>query len=104
MQTVQLIKRKYVSVSSNIRPMDFAAIAQQLTLDMITLLGLGKSFGYISEDTDKYEYIKSMEEAMPLINIFATLPGLCDIMRIPSIQKNFIPTPKDKTGLGKAKA
>lgn len=104
METVRLIQRKYLSVGSQLRRMDFAAIAQQLTLDVITYLALGKPFGYISEDTDKYEYIKSIEDNLPLMNVFATLPVLSDIMRIPIIQNRLIPTTKDKTGLGKAKA
>lgn len=104
METVHLIQRKYLSHGSQFRPMDFAAIAQQITLDVITYLALGRPFGYIAEDTDKYEYIKSIEDNFPLMNVFATLPVLSDIMRIPTVQNTFIPSAKDNTGLGKAKA
>jgi cytochrome P450 len=104
METVRLIQRKYLSHGSEYRPMDFAAIAQQLTLDVITYLGLGKPFGFISEDEDKYGYIKSMEDNFPLMNVFATIPVLSDIMRVPTVQNNLIPSTKDKTGIGKAKA
>ena len=104
METVRLIQRKYLSVGSQVRRMDFAAIAQQLTLDVITYLALGEPFGYIRDDEDKYEYIKSIEDNFPLMNIFATIPVLSDIMRIPTIQNSLIPTTKDKTGLGKTKA
>lgn len=104
METVRLIQRKYLSIGSQVRPMDFATIAQQVTLDIITYLALGKPFGYVSEDTDKYGYIKSIEDNFPLMNVFATLPVLSNIMRIPTVQNSFIPTTKDKTGLGKTKA
>ena len=103
-ETVRLIQRKYLTVGSQMRRMDFAAIAQQITLDVITYLALGQPFGYIADDEDKYEYIKSIEDNFPLMNVFATLPVLSDIMRIPTIQNSLIPTTKDKTGLGKTKA
>lgn len=104
METVLLIQRKYLSYGSEFRRMDFAAIAQQLTLDVITYLALGKPFGYIAEDTDKYDYIKSIEDNFPIMNAFATVPLLSDVMRIPAIQNTLIPSASDKVGLGKAKA
>jgi len=104
MQVVHLIQRKYLTVRSQIRPMDFAEIAQFFTLDVITFLSLGQPFGFISDDTDKYEYVKSIEDNFPIMNVFSAVPLLSSIMRIPTVQNNLIPTVKDKTGLGKAKA
>lgn len=104
MELVHLIQRKYLSVQSSLKPMDFAQIAQYLTLDVITYLSLGEPFGFISEDTDKYEYVKSIEDNFPVMNVFSAVPLLSAIMRIPTVQNNLIPTVKDKTGLGKAKA
>lgn len=104
MDLVHLIQRKYLSVQSTLKPMDFAQIAQYLTLDIITYLSLGEPFCFITEDTDKYEYVKSIEDNFPIMNIFSAVPLLSAIMRIPTVQNNLIPTVKDKTGLGKAKA
>lgn len=104
MALVHLIQRKYLTVGSKVKPMDFAEIAQFLTLDVITFLSLGEPFGFISEDTDKYGYVKAIEDNFPVMNIFSAVPILSAIMRIPTVQNNLIPTVKDKTGLGKAKA
>jgi hypothetical protein len=104
MDVVQLIQRKYLSVRSNVKPLDFAQLGQFFTMDAITSLSLGEPFGYVTEDTDKYEYIKSMEDNLPVMHFFATVPSLLSFMTIPMVQKNMIPTVKDKTGLGKAKA
>jgi hypothetical protein len=104
MNMVQLIQRKYLTTGSKVKPMDFAQIAQYLTLDVITFLSLGEPFGFISEDADKYGYVKAIEENFPVINFFSAVPILSAITRIPTVQNNLIPTVADNTGLGKAKA
>lgn len=104
MTMVQLIRQKYLTTGSKVKPMDFAEMAQYLTLDVITFLSLGEPFGFISEDTDKYGYVKAIEDNFPIMNLFSAVPLLSAIMRIPTVQNNLIPTVKDKTGLGKAKA
>jgi len=104
MDVVHLIKRKYLSVRSNIKPLDWAELAQYFTLDVITYLSLGEAFGFVSDDTDKYAYVKSMEDNFPIMNIFSAVPLLSSIARIPTVQANLIPSPKEKTGLGKVKA
>jgi hypothetical protein len=104
MNMVQLIQRKYLTTGSKVKPMDFAEMAQYLTLDVITFLSLGEPFGFISEDTDKYGYVKASEDNFPVMNLFSAVPLLSTIMRIPIVQNNLIPTINDKTGLGKAKA
>jgi hypothetical protein len=104
MDVVHLIKRKYLSVGSNVKPLDWAELAQYFTLDVITYLSLGEAFGFVSEDTDQYTYVKSMEENFPIMNVFSAVPLLSAIARIPTVQANLIPSPKEKTGLGKVKA
>lgn len=84
--------------------MDISQIVTYFTLDVITFLSLGEPFGFVTEDNDKYEYVKSLEESMPVLNLFSAVPILASIMRIPALQNNLIPTTKDKTGLGKVKA
>jgi hypothetical protein len=104
MDVIHLIQRKYLTVSSQLKALDFAELAQYLTLDVITCLSLGEPFGFVSEDTDKYGYVKSVEANFPIMNFFSAVPFLSAIMRIPRVQNNLIPTVKDKTGLGKVKA
>jgi len=101
---IHLIRKKYLTLGSVLKPMDFAKIAQFLTLDVITCLSLGQPFGWITEDKDMYEYIKTMEENLPVMNIFSAIPLLSAIMRIPAVQKAAIPGVKDRVGMGKVKA
>jgi len=79
-------------------------MAQYLTVDIITFLSLGEPFGFVSEDKDMYQYVQSIEDNFPIMNFFAAVPLLSVVMRTPIVQNNFIPTVKDRTGLGKAKA
>lgn len=101
-----LIKQKYNSVGSAVRPMDFARVIQYFTLDVITSLGLGHPFGFITdgEDVDKFDYVKTQEENFPIMNFFSAVPILARIITIPAVQRMAIPTVKDRVGMGKVKA
>ncbi|RVX68754.1 hypothetical protein B0A52_07640 [Exophiala mesophila] len=103
-QLFDLIKRKYISRGSDLRPLDFANTMQFFTLDVITSLSLSQPFGWISEDKDMYEYVKTMEENMPAMNFMSAVPILSRIMRIPAVQRAALPTVKDRVGMGKIKA
>jgi len=104
MDVVHLIKRKYLSVGTNIKPLDWAELSQYFTLDVITYLSLGEAFGFVSQDADRYDYVKFMEQNFPIMNVFSAAPLLSAIARIPTVQANLVPSPKAKTGLGKVKA
>ena len=101
---IALIRRKYLTVRSALKPMDFAEKAQFLTLDVITSLSLGEPLGWVSEDEDVHGYIKTVEENFPMMNVVSAIPFLAAVMRIPSLQKAAIPKVTDRVGLGKLKA
>lgn len=100
---VDLIKSKYISKGADVRPVDLGEKIQFLTLDVITALALGKSFGFL-EDEDKYQYIKTMEANMPAMNFMSAVPMLSRLIRIPAVQRVILPSVKDRIGLGKVKA
>ncbi len=64
---VKLIEAKYLSTETSFRPMDFARKAQFLTLDVISAIAFGEPFGYVTQDEDLYDYIKTTEETVPMI-------------------------------------
>ncbi len=98
---IDLIDRKYLSKGSSLRTVDFCRIAQYFALDVITELGFGKALGYLPNDTDVYEYIKTTEEALPFILVTNTLPGLLRFMRVTGILGAVSPKLTDKNGLGR---
>jgi len=100
---INLIKRKYLSDGSTLRPLDFAHVIQYFTLDVITSLSLSHPFGYLAQDSDVYEYIKTMEDNFPIMFFMSSVPILSRILQIPWVQKATFPTVKDRTGMGKIK-
>lgn len=103
LNAIDLIKRKYLSSDGQLKPLDLATFVTYLAMDVITMLAVGEPFGYITDDEDKYDYVKSIADNMPVINFFTAAPLIASIMRIPAIQNMLIPDVDDKVGVGKVK-
>lgn len=101
---LDLIKQKYISKAELVKPVNIGRIIQYTTLDIITLLGSGKSLGWLEEDADKYEYIATMEQSLPAMTIIAATPALNRFVRIPVVQRAILPRVTDRVGMGKIKA
>lgn len=102
MTFIELIKKKYVSRGDKTVPVDIGQKFQFLTLDIITCLGSGQPFGWL-EDEDKYEYISTLEGAMPAMNFMSAVPALSRLTRQPWVQRLILPKIKDRTGMGAVK-
>ncbi|KAJ9614034.1 hypothetical protein H2200_002170 [Cladophialophora chaetospira] len=101
---IKLLKSKYISSGSNLKKLEFANIIQFFTLDVITSLTLSHPFGWIENEKDMYEYVKTMEDNVPAMNFMSAVPILSRIMRIPAVQRAALPTVKDRVGMGAIKA
>ena len=97
---VRLIRSKYISTDTETKPMDLAKKIQYFTLDVISTVGLGKSFGMLKEDRDVDDYIKSSEEGLHIVN-FSVGVGISWILQTPWVAKLVGPSPKDAKGYGK---
>lgn len=100
---INLINDKYISQGPDLKPLDFSAVMQYFTLDVVTSLSLGKAFGYVRQDKDIYNYIQTMWENFPVMNFMLAYPPVVRFLNLPAIQKNLVPSVKDRTGLGKIK-
>lgn len=80
--------------------MDFARKVQYLTLDVISTLSLGESFGMLTSNADIHGYMKSGEEGLWMCNTTLAL-GINWIIQIPIIGQFLMPNAKDATGFGK---
>jgi hypothetical protein len=99
---VKLIETKYLSDSSHARPLDFAAKAQFLTLDVITDVAFGEPFGDLAADEDVHEYIHTIEKMLPVAIWVTVFPSLIDLIAVSWIGKRVLPSSGDNIGLGKA--
>lgn len=101
---IRLIQTKYISTGSDLKRLDFANIIQFFTLDVIGSLSLSHEFGFLEEEKDQYQYVRTMEDNVPVMNIMSAVPILSKIMRIPAVQRVALPTVKDRVGMGRIKA
>jgi len=83
--------------------MDLASKLQFLTLDVISDVGLGHSFGDLTADADVNEYVKSSEEGLLIATISFGL-GISWIREVPWLGKLVSPSEKDEKGYGKMMA
>lgn len=97
---VDLIERNYMSAGTEFKPMDFARKAQYLTLDIITDLAFGQSFGYLAQDTDIHDYIKITEDSMPVMMVLTVIPALARLMQSKYLRR-LMPSEHDRVGFGK---
>lgn len=73
---------------------------QYLTLDVISTIAFGRTFGFMDKDGDLFDYIKTTEDSLPLMQMIALLPWLLNVLQSP-LFKAFMPSAKDAVGLGK---
>lgn len=98
---IQLIRTKYISTNSSLRPLDLARKAQYFTLDTITDIAFGQAFGDLVRDEDVYKYIQSTEELLDLIIVLGVFPRIQDLLSNEWAAKLCLPSDKDSTGIGR---
>ncbi|KAI9733771.1 MAG: hypothetical protein M1818_007185 [Claussenomyces sp. TS43310] len=96
---IRLIDAKYISNSTEYKPVDFGRKAQYFTLDVISDIAFGSAFGYLDTDSDVYDYIKTTERTLPAIIMITTLPWLNPLLQS-SLLKLILPSPEDQIGMG----
>ena len=99
---ISLIERKYVCTNTEPgRQMDLARTAQYFTLDVISALAFDQPFGDLIIDEDKFDYIKTVENAMFGLMFMTELPELYSFLERSSLVKFLAPSGKDDFGFGK---
>ncbi|KAH6656001.1 cytochrome P450 [Truncatella angustata] len=101
---VDLIERKYISTSTETKPMDFALVSQYFSLDVITSIVFGHPFGYLAEDKDIYGYVGTINQMLPFVSVCSATPTLGRLFNMKWIQTLLGPSTKDKDGPGKLMA
>ena len=101
MNLVQLIRTKYISTNSSLRPLDLARKAQYFTLDTITDIAFGQAFGDLVRDEDVHKHIQSTEEMLEVLTLLTVFPTLQDLLSNEWIAKLCFPSDTDSTGIGR---
>ena len=98
---VKLIEDKYLSDGSSLRPIDFARKAQFLTLDIITDIAFGETFGDLKADEDLHDYLAIVERMLPTSRWLILFPSLMNLVAIQWIGRWVLPSSEDGVGVGK---
>jgi cytochrome P450 len=96
---IDLIETKYISTSTEYRPMDFALKTQYFTLDVISALSFGRPLGYLKHDVDLHDYIKITTAYVPFMMVLAHVPWLADLLHS-RLLRGLLPKESDKLGFG----
>jgi len=70
------------------------------TLDVISDLAFGKSFGNLQIDRDDMAYIKTSDELLPVLILLATFPSLVEVF-FSRVFRSFLPKDTDPVGMGR---
>ena len=97
---LNLLDRKYISVDGDLRPVDFARVAQFFTLDVISEVAFGECLGFLAKDEDLNNYCQVGQKILPAFEWAAVLPAVNKFVRLPGIRSLVMPSTKDVTGVG----
>lgn len=95
-----LIDKKYKSVASDLRPLDFARISQYFTLDVLTDIAFNRPLGYLTSDSDPYLYLETLEPSLAFTFTVSFLPLVRDFLDLTWVRRILAPSPDDLTGFG----
>lgn len=99
---LDLFGAKYVSKpeQDDFRTVDLARITSFFTLDVISKVAFGHTFGFLDHDSDPFGYLENLAQMLPAIIVFGVYTELTELLRIPMI-KAALPKSTDKRGLGR---
>ena len=98
---VHLIETRYMSTNTTFRIADLSSIVQYFTLDVLTTIAFGHPFGFIEKNYDVYDYIKTVGDFMPILEMESHFPLIYRILNSGLVRSLLAPSTKDKLGLGK---
>lgn len=102
LKMLHLVQIKYVAKPDEgiFRTMDISRETSFFTLDVISKVAFGQTFGFLDLDDDPFGYLENLAQFLPAIIVFGVYTELTNIMKIPLI-KAALPKSTDKRGLGR---
>lgn len=96
---VELIRREYLS-EENVKPVDFARLADFYAHDSKSVLAFGKPLGLLKKNDDVRGIIAIVKVALEWIQVFTDIPPLQKFFLSDTVLKLFGPKPTDSWGVG----
>jgi hypothetical protein len=99
---VRLIRKKYVSTDTELKPADFSKQAQYFTIDAITEVAMDNCFGDLELDEDRFNFVKTVKESLSVMQLFTVFTEVFSFLENTRIYDLLAPKLTDKEGLGPA--
>ncbi|KAL8848824.1 MAG: hypothetical protein Q9221_006163 [Calogaya cf. arnoldii] len=77
---------------------------QYLVTDMICLLLFGRTFGFVAKHADCFDFLKTLEERLPIVEKFSIFTEINQLLALVSHipwLKRILPSARDSNGIGK---
>ena len=100
MALLRLIETKYLSAPTETRPVDLAEKMQFFSMDTISDISFGQPLGFLANDTDMYDYLKTSAAGFPFLIVLSLFPWLMHLMSTDPVKK-YLPSAKDSFGMGR---
>ena len=102
LKMLDLVQTKYVAKPDEgiYKTMDLSRETSFFTLDVISKIAFGETFGFLDLDDDPFGYLANLTQLLPAIIVFGVYTELTKLMKIPLI-KAALPKSTDKRGLGR---
>ena len=102
---LERVNSSWVSTQGSSRPFDIGKRIQFLTVDIITKICLGTALGCVASDSDKYDFLATVERGNLVCQQFSVILELNSLMyyltKIPLLRSLLIPKPTDRSGVGR---
>ncbi|KAL9121435.1 MAG: hypothetical protein Q9187_002005 [Circinaria calcarea] len=102
---VRRIDTFWVSQPSSSKVFDIGKRIQFLTVDLITHLCLGEAFGCIESDSDKFDFLSTVQAGSVISQQLSVLLEFNSLLfylsKIPVFRRLLVPSADDKRGIGK---
>ena len=86
------------------KAVDLGVSIQYLTVDVISKLSLGKAFGCMDNNSDRFDFLGSVRQGMSASLMLSVLPEvvswLYHLTKWSPIHRLLVPAPTDKSGFG----
>ncbi|KAF2098887.1 cytochrome P450 [Rhizodiscina lignyota] len=96
---VGMIEEKYISTKDVLKVTDFSDLTSWYTLDSLTRIAYGRSFGWMKEGKDLFDYMKLTLEILPIMVFSGAVPIAGSLYLL--LGRIAGPSPKDKKGIGR---
>lgn len=93
--------KRYLSSGADLKLVDFAQKVQFFLMDVMTKISHGYALGYLTDDDDLHDYLKTMVPATLFGAMCCHLPAIQNFLNQDWVLKLLAPKPTDKKGMGK---